>query len=126
MELASDSLSGGLECNDPVILAVGKGRFEGALNNNRLDMRSNSAQQFNCFENKATLQLLMQQSLSQRQNLQFSEFGNTFSQLSDSYGLSSRLDQSQASYLFPFPQLSPQQTRNAILLNGQWDGWNQV
>ncbi|KAJ1395105.1 hypothetical protein SESBI_33632 [Sesbania bispinosa] len=35
-------------------------------------------------------------------------------------------DQSQVSNLASFPQLSLQQSRNAILSNGQWDGWNEV
>ena len=117
--------AGDIEFNDPAILAVGRVRVEGSLNSKGLDMRSNFSPQFNHLENEARLQLLMQQSLLQQQNLKFSEFGNTFSQ-SDSYRLPSRLDQSQASNLFPLPQLPSQQTRNAILSNGHWDGWNQV
>ncbi|KAI9073562.1 hypothetical protein K1719_044466 [Acacia pycnantha] len=63
---------GGMEFNDPAILAVGKGRFEGSLNSTG-DMKSHFVQQFNHFENEAGLQLLMPQSLSQQQNLQFSD-----------------------------------------------------
>lgn len=115
-----------IEFIDPAILAVGKGRLQGAQNSQALDMRSNFMPQLNYFENEARLQLLMQRSLSQQQNLRFAEIGNTFSQLGDSYGISSRLDQSQVSNLAPFPQMSVQQSTNAILSNGQWDGWSEV
>ncbi|KAI4334450.1 hypothetical protein L6164_019144 [Bauhinia variegata] len=122
----SISSAGDIEFMDPAILAVGKGRLQGALNSPGLDMRSNFPSQLSYFENEARLQLLMQRSLSSQQNHRFSEVGNTFSQLGDSHGISSRLDQSQVSNLAPFAQLSLQQSRNAILPNGQWDGWNEV
>ncbi|XP_012572771.1 uncharacterized protein [Cicer arietinum] len=118
--------TGDIEFMDPAILAVGKGRLQGAQNSQSLDMRSNFMPQLNYFENEARLQLLMQRSLTQQQNLRFSEIGNNFSQLGDSYGISSRLDQSQVSNLAPFSQLSLQQSTNAILSNGQWNGWNEV
>ncbi|KAI4322211.1 hypothetical protein L6164_021923 [Bauhinia variegata] len=118
--------AGDIEFMDPAILAVGKGRLQGTLNSPGLDMRSNFPSQLNYFENEARLQLLMQRSLSPQQNHRFSEMGHTFSQHGDSYGISSRLDQSQVSNLAPFAQLSLQQPRNAILSNGQWDGWNEV
>ncbi|AES88710.2 uncharacterized protein [Medicago truncatula] len=118
--------TGEIEFMDPAILAVGKGRLQGAQNSQSLDVRSNFMPQLNYFDNEARLQLLMQRSLAQQQNLRFSEIGNTFSQLGDSYGVSSRLDQSQVSNLAPYPQLSMQQSTNAILSNGQWNGWNEV
>ncbi|XP_029127168.1 uncharacterized protein LOC109799122 isoform X3 [Cajanus cajan] len=118
--------TGDIEFMDPAILAVGKGRLQGALNSPTLDMRSNFMSQLNYFENDARLQLLMQRSLSPQQNHRFSEIGNNFSQLGDSYGLSSRLDQSQVSNLGPFQQLSLQQSANSVLSNGQWDGWNEM
>ncbi|XP_061352035.1 uncharacterized protein LOC133297005 isoform X2 [Gastrolobium bilobum] len=118
--------AGDIEFMDPAILAVGKGRLQGALNNQALDMRSNYPPQLNFFENEARLQLLMQRSLSPQQNLRFSEIGNSYSQISDSYGISPRLDQSQVTNLASFPQLSLQQSRNAVMSNGQWDGWNEV
>jgi len=118
--------AGDIEYMDPAILAVGKGRLQGALNSPALDIRSNFMPQLNYFENDARLQLLMQRSLSPQQNHRFSEIGNTFSQLGDSYAVSSRLDQSQVSNLGPFQQLSMQQTANGVLSNGQWDGWNEV
>ncbi|XP_027344951.1 uncharacterized protein LOC113857366 isoform X3 [Abrus precatorius] len=118
--------AGDIEFMDPAILAVGKGRLQGALNSPALDMRSNFMPQLNYFENDARLQLLMQRSLSPQQNLRFPEIGNNFSQLGDSYGVSSRLDQSQVSNLGPFPQLSLQPSANAVLSNGQWDGWNEM
>ncbi|XP_047169821.1 uncharacterized protein LOC124838302 isoform X1 [Vigna umbellata] len=118
--------AGDIEYMDPAILAVGKGRLQGALNSPALDIRSNFMPQLNYFENDARLQLLMQRSLSPQQNHRFSEIGNTFSQLGDSFAVSSRLDQSQVSNLSPFQQLSMQQSANAVLSNGQWDGWNEV
>ncbi|CAJ1979370.1 unnamed protein product [Sphenostylis stenocarpa] len=118
--------AGDIEYMDPAILAVGKGRLQGALNSPALDIRSNFMPQLNYFENDARLQLLMQRSLSPQQNHRFSEIGNAFSQLGDSYAVSSRLDQSKVSNLGPFQQLSMQQSTNAVLSNGQWDGWNEV
>lgn len=117
---------GDIEFMDPAILAVGKGRIQGARNSPLLDMRSNYPEQLNYLENEARVQLLMQRSLSPQQNLRFSDIGNSFSQFGDSYGISSRLNQSQVSNLAPFPQLSLQQSRNAVLSNGQLDGWNEV
>ncbi|XP_054812607.1 uncharacterized protein LOC129313476 isoform X2 [Prosopis cineraria] len=117
--------TGDIELIDPAILAVGTGRLQGPLNSPGLDIRSSFSPQLNYFENEARLQLLMQRSLSQPQN-RFSEIGSTFSQIGDSYGISSRLDQSQVSNLTPFAQLSLQQSRNALLSNGHWDGWNEV
>ncbi|KAI9076163.1 hypothetical protein K1719_041861 [Acacia pycnantha] len=117
--------TGDIELVDPAILAVGTGRLQGPLNSPGLDIRSSFSPQLNYFENEARLQLLMQRSLSQPQN-RFSEIGSTYSQIGDSYGISSRLDQSQVGNLTPFAQLSLQQSRNALLSNGQWDGWNEV
>jgi CCR4-NOT transcription complex subunit 4 len=111
---------------DPAILAVGKGRLQGALNSPTQDLQSNYTSQLNYLENEARLQLLMQRSLSPQQNHRFSEIGNTFSQLGDSYGISSRIDQSHVSNLASFPQLSLQQSRNAVMSNGNWDGWNEM
>ena len=123
---ANNGSAGDFEFMDPAILAVGKGRFHAALNSPLLDMRSNFPSQLNYFENEATLQLLMQRSLSTQQNLRSSDIGSTFSQLGDSYGISSRLDQSPVSNLAPFAQLSLQQTRNPLLSNGQWDDrWHE-
>ncbi|KAL4389143.1 hypothetical protein AHAS_Ahas03G0015600 [Arachis hypogaea] len=94
--------------------------------NNKLSAVSRA--QLNYFDNnEARLQLLMQRSLSQpQQNLRFPDIGNTFSQLGDSYGISSRLDQSQVSNISPYPQMSLQQSTNAVMSNGQWDGWNEM
>ncbi|XP_028775817.1 uncharacterized protein LOC114732658 isoform X2 [Neltuma alba] len=117
--------TGDIELVDPAILAVGTGRLQGPLNSPGLDIRSSFSPQLNYFENEARLQLLMQRSLSQPQN-RFAEIGSTFPQIGDSYGISSRLDQSQVSNLTPFAQLSLQQPRNALMSNGQWDGWNEV
>jgi CCR4-NOT transcription complex subunit 4 len=120
--------AGEIEFMDPAILAVGKGRLQGGLNNPGLDVRSNFPPQLSTFENDARLQLLMQRSLSPQQNMRFADIGDNFSHRSDSYGLSSRLvDQSQVSNLSPFAaQLSLQQSRNALMSNGHWDSWNEV
>ncbi|OAY37924.1 general negative regulator of transcription subunit 4 isoform X3 [Manihot esculenta] len=121
------SSGGDIEFMDPAILAVGKGRLQGGLNNPGFDMRANFPQQPGAFENEARLQLLMQRSLPPHQNLRFAEIGDSFSSLTDSYGISSRLvDQSQMSNLSPFMQMSLQHSRNALLSNGHWDGLNEV
>ena len=120
--------AGEIEFMDPAILAVGKGRLQGGLNNPGLDVRSNFPPQLSTFENDARLQLLMQRSLTPQQNMRFADNGDNFSHRSDSYGLSSRLvDQSQVSNLSPIAtQLSLQQSRNALMSNGHWDSWNEV
>ncbi|KAK6271870.1 PREDICTED: uncharacterized protein LOC18590831 isoform X1 [Theobroma cacao] len=118
--------SGDIEFVDPAILAVGKGSLQGGLNNSGLDMRSNFPPQLGPYENEARFQLLMQRSLSPHQNLRY-DVGDSFSSLSDSYGISSRLiDQSQVNNMSPFAQLSLQQSRNSHMSNGHWDGWNEV
>ncbi|TQD70267.1 hypothetical protein C1H46_044198 [Malus baccata] len=119
--------SADIEFMDPAILAVGKGRLQGGLNNQGLEMRSNFPSQLSGYENDARLQLLMQRSLAPQQNLRFPDFGDGFSHVNDSYGFSSRrLEQSQASNLSPFSQMSLQQSRNRGMSNGHWDGWNEV
>ncbi|XP_038991996.1 uncharacterized protein LOC120115335 isoform X2 [Hibiscus syriacus] len=118
---------GDIEFIDPAILAVGKGRIQGGLNNPGLDIRSNFAQQLGTNENEARFQLLMQSSLSPHQNLRY-DVGDSFSSLNDSYAISSRLmDQSQVNNMSPFAQLSLQQSRNTHnMSSGHWDGWNEV
>ncbi|KAE9600620.1 putative transcription factor C2H2 family [Lupinus albus] len=118
--------AGDIEFMDPAILAVGKGRLHGALISPLSDMRSNYPPQLNYFENEARLQIPMQRSFSPQQNLRFSEFENNFSLLGDSYGISSRLDQSQMGNLASYSQLSMQQSRNAALSNGQWETGNTL
>ncbi|CAL5389139.1 unnamed protein product [Camellia sinensis] len=121
--------AGDIEFMDPAILAVGKGRLPGGLNNNAagLDMRSNFPPQLNAFENEARLQLLMQRSLSPLQNHRFADMGDGYNTHSDAYRVPSRImEQTLASNLSPFPQLSRQQSRPALMSNGQWDGWNEV
>ncbi|XP_042475680.1 uncharacterized protein LOC122057592 isoform X2 [Macadamia integrifolia] len=117
---------GDVEFIDPAILAVGKGRLPNGINNSGLDIRSGFAPQLTP-GNDARLQLLMQQSISAHQNLRFAEhIGDRYS-FNDPYSIPSRLlEQSQASNLTPFAQLSLQQSRNAHFQNGHWDGWNEV
>ncbi|XVE59140.1 hypothetical protein DITRI_Ditri05aG0021900 [Diplodiscus trichospermus] len=118
---------GDIEFMDPAILAVGKGRLQGGLNNSGLDMRSNFPPQLGAYENEARYQLLMQRSLSPHQNLRY-DVGDNFSSLNDTYGISSRLmDQTQVNNMSPYAQLSLQQSRNSHMSsNGHWDGWNEV
>ncbi|GMI88924.1 hypothetical protein like AT3G45630 [Hibiscus trionum] len=118
---------GDIEFIDPAILAVGKGRIQGGLNNPGLDMRTNFVQQLGPYENEARIQLLMQRSLSPHQNLRY-DVGDSFSSLNDSYGISSRLmGQSQVNNMSPFARLNLQQSRNTRnMSNGHWDGWNEV
>ncbi|KAG6735696.1 hypothetical protein POTOM_061654 [Populus tomentosa] len=119
--------AGEIEFMDPAILAVGKGRLQGGLNNLGVDMRSNFPQQLHHFDNEARLQLLMQRSLPPHQNTRYADTGDSFSSLTDSFGISSRLvDQSQISGLSPYAQLSLHQSRNGLMPNGRWDGWNEV
>ncbi|KAK8697912.1 hypothetical protein V6N13_114044 [Hibiscus sabdariffa] len=118
---------GDIEFIDPAILAVGKGRIQGGLNNPGLDMRTNFVQQLGSYENEARIQLLMQRSLSPHQNLRY-DVGDSFSSLNESYGISSRLmGQSQVNNMLPFARLNLQQPRNMRnMSNGHWDGWNEV
>ncbi|XAR59805.1 hypothetical protein NMG60_11015783 [Bertholletia excelsa] len=120
------SPGGDIEFMDPAILAVGKGRLPAGLNNaGTLDMRSNFSSQSSAFENEARLKLLMQQSLSPLHNQRYADMGDGFSSLGDAYRVPPRImEQSLASNLSPFSQLSLQQSRTA--LNGQWDGWNEI
>lgn len=124
------SSSGDVELIDPAILAVGKGRVQSGPDNLGLDIRSNypqHSQQLSARENEARLQLLMQRSLSQHQNLRYSGIGDNYSLVNDSYGIPSRhIDQPQLNNISPFAQLSFQQSRNSHVPNGHWDGWNEV
>lgn len=116
-----------IEFIDPAILAVGKGRLPGGLNNSSLDMRPNFPVQTPTFENDSRIQLLMQRSLSPHQNLRYTDVRDNFSPPNDAYGFTSRhMDQSQASNHAPFSQFSLQQPRNTVVSNGPWDGWSEL
>ncbi|XP_038901785.1 uncharacterized protein LOC120088502 isoform X3 [Benincasa hispida] len=117
--------TGDIEFMDPAILAVGKGRRQIGLNNTGLDIRTPFSPSLGTFDNEASLQLLMQRSLNPQQR--YSDVGDGFSHLGDSYGISSRLvDQSQVNNLSNFAQLSLQHSRNGLMSHGHWDGWNEV
>ncbi|XP_039059516.1 uncharacterized protein LOC120203258 [Hibiscus syriacus] len=117
---------GDIEVMDPAILAVGKGRLQGGLNNSGLDMQSNFPPQLGLYENDARVQLLRQRSLSPHQNLRY-DVGDRFSSRNGSYGVSSRvMDQSQVNNISPYARLYLQQSRNSHMSNGPWDGWNEV
>ncbi|KAL6958545.1 RING-type E3 ubiquitin transferase [Sarracenia purpurea var. burkii] len=114
---------------DPAILAVGKGRHPGGLNNAAgLEMRSNFPPPLNTLENEARVQFLMQRPLSLIQNRGLDEMmGNGSSSPTDAYRIPSRIiEQTHSSNLSPFPQFSLPQSRTAPMTNGQWDGWNEV
>ncbi|XP_022146247.1 uncharacterized protein LOC111015505 isoform X2 [Momordica charantia] len=117
--------TGDIEFMDPAILAVGKGRRQIGLNNTGLDIRTPFSPSLGTFDNEASLQLLMQRSLNPQQR--YSDVGDGFSHLGDSYGISSRLvDQSPVNNLSNFAQLSLQHSRNGLMSHGHWDGWNEV
>lgn len=122
--------TGDIEFMDPAILAVGKGRFPGGPNSPGLDMRSNFAPQLNNFENEARLQLMMQRSLSQHQNQRYTEMGDVFSPHTDSssYGLPSRMMEQMLTQnnISPYSQFNLPHSRNGLMSNGHWDGWNEV
>ncbi|XP_021746224.1 uncharacterized protein LOC110712112 isoform X2 [Chenopodium quinoa] len=117
-----------IEFIDPAILAVGKGRLPGGLNNSSIDMRQNYSVQPPAFENDSRMQLFMQRSLSPHQNLRYPDVRDNFSPPNDAYGFSSRhMDQSQASNHVPFSQFSLQQLpRNTAVSNGPWDNWSEL
>ncbi|XP_009784817.1 uncharacterized protein LOC107819772 isoform X2 [Nicotiana tabacum] len=117
--------NGDIEFMDPAILAVGKGRVPNGLSVSSIDMSSSFPPQLSAFENEARLQLLMQRSLSLHQNQRFSDMGDNFTPFNDAYGISSRVvEQTLANNLSPFSQLNVTQSRNSVMSNGQWDGWN--
>ncbi|CAI9105232.1 OLC1v1004109C1 [Oldenlandia corymbosa var. corymbosa] len=126
-QTANSFSNGDLEFMDPAILAVGKGRLPEGHNSSGLDMRSSFSPQVNSFENDARIQWLMQRSLSSHQNQRFNDMGDAFSSLADSIRNPSRVvDQSLSNGMPPFSQISTPQSRNPLMSNGHWDGWNEV
>ncbi|GMH12539.1 hypothetical protein Nepgr_014380 [Nepenthes gracilis] len=117
--------AGDIEFIDPAILAVGKGRLpSGAMNNSGFDMQPAFPSQL-AAGNDAKLQLLMQSSLTPHQNLRYVSVGDSFLP-NDSYGFASRhMEQSQTSNLASFSQFSFRPSTNAVISNGQWDGWSE-
>ncbi|XP_022943594.1 uncharacterized protein LOC111448316 isoform X1 [Cucurbita moschata] len=125
-QTGSNISTGDIEFMDPAILAVGKGRRQIGLNNTGLDARTPFSPSLGTFDNEASLQLLMQRSLNPQQQ-RYSDVGDGFSHLGDSYGISSRLvDQSQVNNLSNFGQLSLQHSRNRLMSHGHWDSWNEA
>ncbi|XP_057526259.1 uncharacterized protein LOC130805500 isoform X1 [Amaranthus tricolor] len=116
-----------IEFSDPAILAVGKGRLPGGLNNSSLDMRQTFPVQQPVFENDSRVQLLMHRSLSPHQNLRYNDVRDNLSPLNDTYGFAAQqMDQSQASNHVSFSQFSLQQPRNPVVSNRSWDGWSEL
>lgn len=109
-----------IEFMDPAILAVGKGRLPGGHSSLGLDMRSRFPQQMYGYENEVQAELLMQRSLSshKNQNHKYVEMSGNFSSHPDYYGSPKNLS--------PFSQFSHPQSRNQLISNGNWDGWNEV
>ncbi|XP_071933474.1 uncharacterized protein [Coffea arabica] len=118
--------NGDIEFMDPAILAVGKGRLPDSLSSSGLDMRSSFSPQLNTLEDNTRIQLLMQRSLSAHQNHRLDDMGDAFS-FADSFRSPSRLmEQSMVNNISPYSQVSLPQSRNPLMSNGHWDGWNDV
>ncbi|KAL0460655.1 UNVERIFIED_CONTAM: putative general negative regulator of transcription C16 [Sesamum latifolium] len=118
--------NGDIEFMDPAILAVGKGTLPVAINSAGVDFRSSYSPQLSTYGD-ARFQSFLQRSLPPHQNQRFTDLGDSFSPLSDAYGIPSRvMEQTLANNLSPFSQFTVPQSRNGITSNGQWDGWNEV
>ncbi|KAL3829150.1 hypothetical protein ACJIZ3_017952 [Penstemon smallii] len=118
--------NGDIEFMDPAILAVGKGTFSGSINNPGLDMRSSFSPQQSTYE-EARFQSFLQRSLPPNQNQRFTDNGDRFSPLGDSYGIPSRvMEHTVANNLSPYSQFTLPQSRNGLTSNGQWDSWNEI
>ncbi|GMG98826.1 hypothetical protein Nepgr_000666 [Nepenthes gracilis] len=118
--------AGNIEFMDPAILAVGKGRpTTGGINNSGLDMQPIFHSQ-PASENEAKLQLLMQKSVTPHENLRYADIKDSFAP-DDASGFTSRdFERLQASSMSSLPQFSLHQSRNAVMSNGHWDGWNEI
>lgn len=118
--------NGDIEFIDPAILAVGKGTLPGGINGSGLDLRSNYSSHMNTYE-EARFQSFLQRSLPSHQNQRYPDIGESFSPLGDAYRVPSRvMEQTLANNISPFSQYTLSQSRNGIMSNGQWDGWNEV
>ncbi|KAL0370047.1 UNVERIFIED_CONTAM: CCR4-NOT transcription complex subunit [Sesamum angustifolium] len=118
--------NGDIEFMDPAILAVGKGTLPVGINSTGVDFRSSYSPQLSTYGD-ARFQSFLQRSLPPHQNQRFTDLGDSFSPLSDAYGIPSRvMEQTLANNLPPFSQFTVPQSRNGITSNGQWDGWNEV
>ncbi|KAL8516122.1 hypothetical protein ACS0TY_014701 [Phlomoides rotata] len=118
--------NGDIEFMDPAILAVGKGTLPGSINGSGLDLRSNYSSHLSTYE-EARFQSFLQRSLPSHQNQRFPDIGESFSPLGDAYRVPSRvMEQPLANNISPFSQYTLSQSRNGVISNGQWDGWNGV
>ncbi|XP_042046950.1 uncharacterized protein LOC121792860 [Salvia splendens] len=125
--LSNTISNGDIEFIDPAILAVGKGLLPGSVNNSGLDdVRARYSSQLSTYE-KAKFQSMLQRSLPSHQNQKFTRMGETLSPLGDAYSISSGLmEQTLANNMSPVSQFSFPQSRNGLISNGQWDGWNKL
>ncbi|KAL0436851.1 UNVERIFIED_CONTAM: CCR4-NOT transcription complex subunit [Sesamum radiatum] len=118
--------NGDIEFMDPAILAVGKGTLPVGINSAGVGFRSSYSPQLSTYGD-ARFQSFLQRSLPPHQNQRFTDLGDSFSPLSDAYGIPSRvMEQTLANNLSPFSQFTVPQSRNGITSNGQWDSWNEV
>ncbi|XP_042042250.1 uncharacterized protein LOC121787544 [Salvia splendens] len=125
--LSNTISNGDVEFIDPVILAVGKGLLPGSINNSGLDdVRARYSSQLSTNE-EAKFLLILQRSFPSHQNQKFSSMDENLSPLGDAYSISSRvLEKTLANNMSPLSQFSFPQSRNGLISNGQWDGWNEL
>ncbi|KAG6432882.1 hypothetical protein SASPL_104472 [Salvia splendens] len=125
--LSNTISNGDVEFIDPVILAVGKGLLPGSINNSGLDdVRARYSSQLSTYE-EAKFLLILQRSFPSHQNQKFSSMDENLSPLGDAYSISSRvLEKTLANNMSPLSQFSFPQSRNGLISNGQWDGWNEL
>ncbi|KAH6814596.1 hypothetical protein C2S51_023614 [Perilla frutescens var. frutescens] len=119
--------NGDIEFIDPAILAVGKGLLPGSVNSSGVDdLRTRYSSQLSTYE-EAKFQSILQRSLPSHQNQRFTSLGESFSSLGDAYCIPSRvMEQTLANNMSPLSQFALSQSRNGMISNGQWDGWNEL
>lgn len=119
--------NGDIEFIDPAILAVGKGLLPGSVNSLGIDdLRTHYSSQLNAYD-EAKFQSILQRSVPSHQNQRFVSLGENFSPLGDTYSIPSRvMEQTLANNMTPLSQFTLPQSRNGIISNGQWDGWNEL
>ncbi|KAJ0027789.1 hypothetical protein Pint_35564 [Pistacia integerrima] len=120
---------------DPAIMDVGQGIHAAGIKNVGSEMRQTSSPELNSFDHDARLQLLMRQSISENQNLQFPNHlanrfdlaNNRFSPPNDTRRISPMLyDQSQPNNPSAFVLSTAQHFRNAHTSSGHLGDWNEV
>ncbi|XP_012082267.1 uncharacterized protein LOC105642163 isoform X2 [Jatropha curcas] len=117
-----------VEFVDPAIMEVGSGILAARLSNPSFDMRPALSPRISPFNHDTELQMLMQQSISVKQNPRFPDhFRNRFSPPNDAYSISSMLlGQSPPNNSSPFSQMATQQVRNLNMSHGCWGSWDEI